>query len=249
MSLPTDTRSRAEAILGHNFKRVELLEEALTHSSAAVDRACSNERLEFLGDAVLDLAICRLLFERFPEHQEGELTKLKSAIVSRRTCAAVAMEIQLDQLLVVGKGIIGRNEMPQSLSAAVYESVVAALYLDGGTDAAEQFIFRTMDTHIGHITASLHAHNYKAVLQQHAQKEMTATPIYELLDEQGPDHSKCFEVCVNIDGRRFEGAWGPNKKTAEQKAAVKALQRLSVFSDSEASDALVVLDALAPTEL
>ena len=248
MSLSSQSRQDAERILGHTFVNAQLLVESLTHSSASNDRGSSNERLEFLGDAVLDLAICRMLFERFPEHQEGDLTKMKSAIVSRRTCAAVAIETGLAELLMVGKGITGRVDMPRSLAAAVYESVVAALYLDGGTEVAERFIFRTMQPHVELIVSSLHAHNYKALLQQHAQKVHASTPNYELLDEQGPDHSKCFEVCVNIDGRRFESAWGPSKKTAEQKAAVKALRAMDLFDDTEAGDALGVLDALAPAE-
>ncbi|MEL7240248.1 MAG: ribonuclease III [Planctomycetota bacterium] len=244
-----DLRDDAERLLGHTFDDAELLEEALTHSSAADDRLASNERMEFLGDAVLDLVVCELLYRKFPENQEGELTKMKSAIVSRRTCAAVARETKLADLLIVGKGITGRSEIPASLAAAVYESVVAALYLDGGFEPARRYIVDTITPHVDLIVDSMHAHNYKALLQQHVQKEYTGTPVYELLDEQGPDHSKCFEMCVNIGGRRYEGAWGPNKKTAEQKAAVNALESLGVLKSRAAGKAREVLDSLAPTEI
>src|SRR5687768_10391833 len=127
---------RAEELLGHVFNDKALLEESLTHSSAADTRLRSNERMEFLGDAVLDLVVCETLYRRFPEHFEGELTKVKSAVVSRKTCAVVARETGLDELLVVGKGIEGRRLIPSSLSAAVYESIIAALYIDGGFEVA-----------------------------------------------------------------------------------------------------------------
>jgi ribonuclease-3 len=128
--------------------------------------------------------------------------------------------------------------MPSSLAAAVYESIVAALYLDGGFDIVKQYVLRTMTPKLEEIASNSHQQNYKAVLQQHAQKIMSATPIYELLDEKGPDHSKCFEVCVTIDGRRFTSAWGPNKKMAEQKAALLALEDLGVFAAKEVEQAI-----------
>jgi len=227
--LNPETRARAEEILGHTFNNPNLLKEALTHASIADNRLDSNERMEFLGDAVLDLIICELLYIKFPQYQEGDLTKVKSAVVSRKTCAEVADETGLTELLIIGKGISSRSAMPSSLAAAVYESIVAALYLDGGFEVVKQYVTRTMGPKIDSIASNDHQQNYKAVLQQHAQKVMAATPVYELLDEKGPDHSKCFEVCVTIDGRRYSSAWGPNKKMAEQKAALLALEDLGVF--------------------
>jgi ribonuclease-3 len=233
-----ELQQRAEQILGHKFANPELLKEALTHASVADHRLNSNERMEFLGDAVLDLIICDVLFKRFPEYLEGELTKVKSAVVSRRNCADVSNETGLIDLLIIGKGISSREAMPHSLAAAVYESIVASIYLDGGYDAATKYVIRTMAPKIESIASNAHLHNYKAVLQQHAQKSMGATPLYELLDEKGPDHSKCFEVCVRIDGRRFSSAWGPNKKTAEQKAALLALEELGVFDNGDVAQAI-----------
>jgi ribonuclease-3 len=228
----TETRQRAEKLLGHTFNHPDLLKEALTHASVADKRLNSNERMEFLGDAVLDLIICEALYKKFPEYLEGDLTKVKSAVVSRRTCAEVSNETGLIDLLIIGKGISNREEMPSSLAAAVYESIVAAIYLDAGFDVVKQYVLRTMSAKIDAIASNTHQQNYKAVLQQFAQKSLGATPIYQLLDEKGPDHSKCFEVCVSIDGRRFPSAWGPNKKMAEQKAALLALQELGVFDAS-----------------
>jgi ribonuclease-3 len=233
-----EERSSAEQILGYRFQDVSLLREALTHASIAQTRLKSNERMEFLGDAVLDLVICEALYRRFPGLLEGDLTKIKSAVVSRRTCSEVARELGLDQLLIIGKGISSRQQMPSSLAAAVYESVVAAIYLDGGFEVVRDFVLRTMEPKMQHIAAHMHQQNYKALLQQHAQKVRGATPVYELLDEKGPDHSKCFEVCVEITGRRFPSAWGPNKKMAEQKAALLALEELGVMEASEVDEAL-----------
>ncbi len=229
---------RAEEILGYTFKNPALLKESLTHASIADHRLESNERMEFLGDAVLDLIICELLYRKFPEYQEGDLTKIKSAVVSRKTCAEVANETGLTDMLIIGKGISSRSAMPSSLAAAVYESIVAAVYLDGGFDVVKDYVIRTMSPKVESIAANAHQQNYKAVLQQHAQRVMAATPVYELLDEKGPDHSKCFEVCVTIDGRRFTPAWGPNKKMAEQKAALLALEDLGVFAANELDRAI-----------
>lgn len=232
-----ELHERAEQILGHKFNNPDLLRESLTHASIADNRLDSNERMEFLGDAVLDLIICEALYRKFPTWQEGDLTKIKSAVVSRRICAEVANETGLTDLLIIGKGISSRNAMPTSLAAAVYESIVAALYLDGGFEVVKQYVLRTMSPKVEYVAANANAQNYKAVLQQYAQKIMGATPIYELLDEKGPDHSKCFEVCVTIDGQRYTSAWGPNKKMAEQKAALHALEDLGVMDAREVDEA------------
>ena len=233
-----ETLHKAEQLLGHTFETPALLKEALTHASIADNRLNSNERMEFLGDAVLDLIICEALYLRFPEYLEGELTKIKSAVVSRKTCAEVSNETGLTDLLVTGKGVGSGLAMPGSLAAGVYESIVACIYLDGGFDVVKQYILRTMGPKMDAITRTAHQSNFKATLQQHAQKNMGATPMYELLDEKGPDHSKCFEVCVCIDGKRFNSAWGPNKKMAEQKAALLALEELGLIAAQEVDEAL-----------
>ncbi len=240
-----ELQQRAEKVLQYTFRNPDLLKEALTHASIADNRLDSNERMEFLGDAVLDLIVCEALYRKFPSFNEGDLTKIKSAVVSRRTCAEVSNETGLTDLLIIGKGISSRSAMPSSLAAAVYESIVAAVYLDGGFEVVKEYVLRTMQPKIEEISGNSHQQNYKAVLQQHAQKILGATPIYELLDEKGPDHSKCFEVCVEIGGRRFTPAWGPNKKMAEQKAALKTLQDLGVMREDEVDEAIEEVDSEA----
>lgn len=218
-----------QAAIGYSFQDPQLLVAALTHASIADSRVHSNERLEFVGDAILGMVVCNELYRRFPEYLEGELTKIKSAVVSRRTCAEISRELGLPQYLFIGKGMNSRTQLPHSLAAAVYESLIAAIYLDSNDlHLTRDFILRTAAHHIQEAADSEHQRNFKSQLQQHAQKVLGATPIYELLDEKGPDHSKCFEVGVLIKGKRYCSAWGPSKKEAEQKAAYLALRELGV---------------------
>ncbi|MBI1372951.1 MAG: ribonuclease III [Phycisphaera sp.] len=221
-------RQRAEEILGHTFASAALLSEAITHSSVADDRRQSNERLEFLGDAILGAVTCEYLFHHYPDCMEGDLTKIKSAVVSRRVCAKLADKLGLTDLLILGKGMSGREKLPSSLAAAVYESIVAALYLDAGLEVTRNFIVEHLGPIIEEAADSAHQQNFKSVLQQHAQKHLDELPTYRLLDEKGPDHSKAFEVCAEIGGRRYPSAWGNNKKQAEQQAALLALTELGV---------------------
>lgn len=239
-----ELRARAEQVLGYTFADDRLLKGALTHASVADNRLHSNERMEFLGDSVLDLVVVEELYRTFPTLEEGDLTKIKSAVVSRQTCAAVARETGMDKLLMAGKGISGKAALPHNVAAAVYESIVAAVYLDGGFEPAKKFVLATMGPKVKAIAATLHQLNYKAALQQFAQRELGGTPQYELLDEKGPDHGKAFEVGLSINGRQFNTAWGTNKKVAEQKAALLALEELKVLSEDEVTEALERLVAV-----
>lgn len=218
----------AQQIIGHRFADPALLEEAFTHASIAESRVVSNERLEFLGDAVLGAIACEHIFRLFPDLLEGDMTKIKSAAVSRRTCATIARKLGLDDLLRLGKGMQKDNGLPSSLSAAVLESVIGALYLDAGLDRVREFLDPHLDPVIRRARDSGHHQNFKSVLQQFAQQRLETSPCYLVLNEKGPDHQKSFEVCVEIDGRRFESCWGGSKKQAEQQAALNALQELSV---------------------
>lgn len=225
-----DAIDRCQEAIGYKFNNPELLNSALVHASVASSRLESNERLEFLGDSVLGLVICWYLYENYPDYLEGELTKIKSSVVSRRTCAEISDQLGLPNWLYLGKGIASRAEdLPTSLSAAVFESLIAAIALDGGFEKAREFVLRHVIPFIDVAVASDHQSNFKSQLQQHAQKELGATPVYEMLDEQGPDHSKCFEVAVCIGGQRFRSAWGPSKKESEQKAAYNALVELELL--------------------
>jgi ribonuclease-3 len=212
-----------ESVLQYCFRDRQLLETCLTHASVARTRLNSNERLEFLGDAILGLVVCEMLFHRFPDFPEGDLTKLKSALVSRNTCAQMAEELGLDQFLLTGKGLRLNDKLPLSIHAAIYEALVAGIYLDGGIEAARTFVERTIGPELERTIERNHTRNFKSMLQQLAQKQFAETPIYRVLDEKGPDHSKCFSVSAVIGPRAYTAAWGPSKKEAEQRAAQNAL--------------------------
>jgi len=230
---------QCQKIIGHEFADPQLLITALTHASVASTRAKSNERLEFLGDAVLGLVVCHELYDHADELLEGEMTRIKSAVVSRQTCAAVAEGLGIHGLMTLGKGMSTPAGLPMSISAAVFESIIGAIYLDGGLAPARRFILQHLGAHLDEALANEHQQNYKSLLQQYSQRKLGATPIYQLLDEKGPDHSKCFEVGVVIDGVHFPSAWGMSKKEAEQEAARQALMKLGVLeglSEEEAPD-------------
>jgi ribonuclease-3 len=216
-----------QEILDYGFRDLNLLQEALTHASGADHRLASNERLEFLGDAILGAVVCALLFRKFPDYLEGDLTKIKSAVVSRHTCAKISKLLGLDQFLVIGKGMGSRSQTPPSVLADVLESLIGAIYLDGGIEAAEGFIIRHIEPEIDAAVDGQGGVNYKSNLQQIAQRDCGETPTYFLLDEKGPDHSKCFQISAVIGDRRFASAWGRNKKEAEQRAALNALCQLA----------------------
>ncbi|QGJ72308.1 Ribonuclease 3 [Planctomycetales bacterium 10988] len=219
-----DLLEQCEERLGYSFQDRSLLQAALTHASGASHRLASNERLEFLGDAILGGIVCEMLFHQFPEFLEGELTKIKSIVVSRRTCARVAQSLGMEDFLILGKGMTSYSQLPLSLMADVFESLVAAIYLDGGMMIIREFIEQHIQPEIESAVQGDHGVNYKSQLQQLAQREFGTTPVYKLLDEKGPDHSKCFQISAFIDGFRYHPAWGRNKKEAEQRAACNALQ-------------------------
>ena len=218
-----------QTVLDYHFRQPDLLRSGLTHSSGANTRGASNERMEFLGDAVLGLVTVEQLYLRFPDLQEGDLTKIKSVVVSRRTCAHFSRELNLGDFMFLGKGMSCRhsNTVPPNLLADVYESIVGAIYLDGGLDSAREFILRQLGPEIEAVAEGAHSGNYKSVLQQVSQREFNETPQYSLLDEKGPDHSKCFKIAVVIGRHTYPGAWGRNKKEAEQRAAMNALAQVS----------------------
>ena len=200
------TVEQCQELIGYQFTDSDILELALTHASLAPTRLESNERLEFLGDAILGFVVCHELYECQRELLEGDLTKIKSAVVSRQTCAEIVDETSVCQLLRLGKG------MPEP---------------------ARQFILRHVQEHIDQALKDAHQRNYKSVLQQFAQRRWGSTPSYPLLDEKGPDHSKCFEVAVSVNGQLFPSAWGRSKKEAEQEAAREALAELGLLAGDE----------------
>ncbi len=215
-----------EQVLKYEFQNKDLLKLSLTHASVAPTRLNSNERMEFLGDSILGMVVCDRLFAKFPEDEEGQLTQLKSEVVSRAACAQLAISLGLVRFVYMGKGLHQANEVPLSVLAGVFESIIAAIYLDGGFDAAYRFISSHLDGLISHAAETAHNRNSKSKLQQWTQKELGLTPTYKLLSESGPDHSKNFQVAAVIGANSYPSAWGLNKKEAEQKAALNALCEL-----------------------
>lgn len=241
LPMPTDDspEARTERKIGYAFHDRSLLSKAMVHASIATSRLDSNERLEFLGDAILGMVICDYLFRTFPSALEGELTKIKSNVVSRRTCAEIALEVGLEDELLLGKGMGSRENLPHSLAAAAFESVIGAIYLDGGLEHAAPFVLKHLAHRIDRAARLGHQHNFKSVLQQALQRSGSHNPAYVVLDERGPDHAKCFEICVDVAGRRFPGCWGTSKKTAEQQAALTALLELGFASVTDGGDVVV----------
>ncbi|MDR1959444.1 MAG: ribonuclease III [Planctomycetaceae bacterium] len=215
-----------EKDLSYVFDNKDLLISALTHSSSAETHLASNERMEFLGDAVLGYVICDMLYQIFPENNEGDLTKVKSAVVSRDCCYRIAEKLNLEQYLITGRGFGKHQRFPASLLSNAVEAVIAAIYLDGGMNAARKFIKKNFKPEIENLSTDIGAENYKSLLQHLGQKHFNIIPKYLLLDEKGPDHCKCFKMEVAIGPKHFTAAWGNTKKEAEQHAAENAICQL-----------------------
>lgn len=233
LSLPEEHRERIASFEAHTgvvFTNKTLLLGALTHSSGALTSLGSNERLEFLGDSILGFLVCRYLFETFTDWNEGELTKIKSAVVSGTVCARLARELGYERFIVVGRGVAQNRTLPESLLADTFEAVVAALCIDQGLEAVQRFVLPLLIEQIDNVQRCSVAHNFKSALQQFAQREHETAPIYRLLEEKGPDHDKSFLVAAQIGGTTFESAWGRSKKLAEQRAAALALKALGIKS-------------------
>jgi len=208
-------------IVPHDFRDPALLELALTHSSAGRER--DNERLEFLGDAALDLVVAEELFRAVgAELPEGEMTERKATVVSRKSLAEAATRIGLDQLVRLGPGLQERV-LPRSVLANIYEAVLGAVYLDGGLEAVRAFARATLQEALARVRQPSHGQNPKQELQQICQRELGGLPVYLLLDERGAAHARAFQIAVEVAGRRFPSAWGRTRKEAETWAAREAL--------------------------
>src|SRR5262245_39428906 len=215
-----------EVCLGQSFARPEHLLVAVTHRSSSGD-APNNETLEFLGDAVLALAMADLLMQRFPAAREGDLSKLRAGLVNAETLAAKARALDLGRWLRLGKGEEksgGRQKA--SILAAVYEALLGAVYLDAGFDAARQVVERHFAADLT-TQASAGERDYKTRLQELTQRLFRATPVYQLVEESGPDHAKRFVSELSIAGQVYGRGVGHSKKTAEQAAAMEALATLA----------------------
>lgn len=220
-------RQALESRLGHVFGDPELLDLALTHSSWANEHDHGqqhNERLEFLGDAVLELCVSRELYHRFPQAREGKLTQIRSQLVSEKFLAQLARDIHLDQLIKLGKGeeSQGGRSRDSVLSDAV-EAVLAAVYLDGGFDAVQNGVALLYAKHWPQDVASPVRKDAKSELQEILQQRCQGQPVYADLASSGPDHAKQFEVVLRLANGLTFVAHGSSRKRAEQEAASKAL--------------------------
>ena len=218
-----------EKAIGYKFRNITLLSQALTHSSYANERwhdgLKSNERLEFLGDAVLGLVVAEYLYRNFPDRLEGDLTRMRADMVCEKALAASANRIGLGQHLQLGNGEeLGGGRQRDSILSDAFEAVIAACFLDGGMDAAKAFIDRFVLNDVP--TQKLRNQDYKTALQELVQKKRDQVLSYELAGESGPDHDKKFSVDLYLNGDLVGQGVGSSKKRAEQDAARAALERL-----------------------
>ncbi len=218
-----------QQVIGYEFKQAGLLIQALTHSSYANEKRMKkhsdNERLEFLGDAVLEIISSEFLYRQFPDLPEGELTKMRASLVCEATLADSTKEMHLGDYLLLGKGEdhTGGRKRKSILSDAL-EAVIGAIYLDGGFASAKEFVFQYILTDIAHKQLF---YDSKTILQETVQARGMGAPLYELVLETGPDHDKLFQVELYIDQKKVSTGKGHTKKSAEQEAAYHALVQLN----------------------
>ena len=222
---------KLEAVIGHTFKKSELLEQALVHRSYLNEHPGfhlgHNERLEFLGDAVLELVVTEQLYKRYPESTEGELTSLRASLVNSKALAELAQEINLNDHLYLSKGEAKDakdSKARQIILANAIESTIGALYLDGGMTASRAFIKKFIVSKLDYILEhNLHI-DPKSSLQELVQEKIGVTPSYKVLSEEGPDHSKLFTVGVYFGSKLVAKGTGTSKQLAQESAAKNALQ-------------------------
>lgn len=221
-----------ESIIGHSFREPLLLAEALTHGSVSYESQRSgidNQRLEFLGDAVLQLALSHELFVQLPQADEGRLTKTRAHVVSTKSLAALSRRMGLGQFLVMGRGeeANGGRDRDSSLADAL-EAVIGAIYLDAGLEAAMQFIQRILGDDLEIVLRGPGESNPKGDLQEKLQAVNAEAPVYRIVSQSGPDHAKLFDAIVTWQGNELGRGSGKSKKEAEVRAAEAALLRLPV---------------------
>jgi ribonuclease-3 len=219
-----------QELIGYTIRDPAVFNQALLHRSSLQQASrpdLSNERLEFLGDSVLNLVAAEYLFQRFPDAEEGELTKIRSRLVNRKALAAYGKEIRLSKFIrmsqsaaqAVGKGY-------DTIIADTYEAVIAAIYLDGGYGSAKKFVERQVLAALNRGSVATSDENYKSMLLEYAQAKGLGTPRYNITREDGPDHDRTFTVEVIVNNVTQGRGTGKNKKEAEQAAACAALEKL-----------------------
>lgn len=225
----TTDLEKLQRVLGIRFENSSLLEEALTHKSYADEHHIpyDNQRLELLGDAVVQIILTRYLFDRYPHLQEGDLTKIRSALANQDSLAALARIIQLGTYLRLGKGEIELNGQDRdSTICDAFESFIGALYLDRGLDAATKFLLEILERNCPDPSALLQDLNPKGALQELTQRTGAGTPSYKVVDVSGPDHNPVYSIELSIRGQSVCRASASSRKLAERAAARKALDIL-----------------------
>lgn len=221
--------------LDYKFKNKTLLKEALTHPSfqkrGLKDKTTNNQRLEFLGDSILDLIVTEKLFRKLVSFSEGRLTKIKSVLVSKDTLAKWANHLFLGKYIILGKGEdLTGGRKKSSILADSFEALLGAIYLDSGLKKAKKIISPFIKTEIELIIRGKHEEDYKTLLQENSQKEMKCLPKYCLIKEKGPDHRKIFCIEVRLKKITYGTGTGESKKEAEQDAARDALKKLKIIN-------------------
>jgi ribonuclease-3 len=215
---------------GIRFKSPELLNLSFVHRSMSneANNKLNNERLEFLGDAVLGAVAAALLYERLMERPEGELAKIKSVVVSEDILSGVARELQIDTLLILGKGEdLSGGRTKNAILADAMEALIGALYLDSGYNAAFSFVSRFIGEEINRVLENRHHKDYKSLLQELCQRRFHSYPVYRLQKHSGPEHERLFWMEVMVDTVVYGPGMGRNKKAAEQEAAKIAFETLN----------------------
>ncbi len=218
--------SPIEERIGYIFRDKALLDQALTHRSRAANGEKSYERLEFLGDAVLALIVAEILFEKYPDKSEGDLTLRRSAMVNGDSLARVGTKLEIAKSVLFEKGLNLKNPPTlHKLMSSIVESIIGAIYLDRGLQPAREFIQRWIIPQEAD-EKTINHFNYKGRLFEHCQKNGRHLPVFKVLKATGPDHARKYEVAVFIDGQKLGYGVGLQKRAAEQKAAREALQKL-----------------------
>ncbi len=240
MTMSVEPLEELERVLGYTFLKRDILRDALTHKSYLNEMrnlekeggTQDNERLEFLGDAVLDLVMSEHLTVTYPHSSEGDLSKMKARVVSEASLARVAKRLGLGTYLRLGRGeerTEGREK--SSLLADALEAVIAAVYFDGGFETARSLILRTFREELDRLKQREGDIDYKTELQEWCQRKLDVLPVYRVQGESGPDHQKLFEVRLTIRGRDLGMGRGRSKKEAEQRAAKEALEAIQSAPD------------------
>lgn len=232
--VPEQLLHNLETKINYYFNNKDLIIQALKHRSylavTGEERLSSNERLELLGDSVLSLIVTEYLFKKYPHKEEGDLTTMKSLIVSRKILAKIANDLDIGRYILLNEAeekAGGRNR--SSIVADAFEAVVGAIYLDGGLQKAIEFIKTSVIVHLNEILSEEKYQNFKSILLEYSQSKSCGLPIYSIKSEKGPDHNKTFTIEVKINGRILGSGTGNSKKRAEQMAAKSALKKLSLI--------------------